>query len=90
MNFTSEEDVALARIFLLEMKDTRNVMNAPAIIYHDKAPPQEVVDKFPAAFPKEMGVFKSKTSNGSIEFRVGEKAIQKGLDGPLSQLIGFR
>lgn len=31
VNFTSEEDQALARIFLLEMKDTRGVTNAPAI-----------------------------------------------------------
>ena len=36
VNFTSIEDQALARIFLLEMKDTRNVVNAPAISYHDK------------------------------------------------------
>jgi len=37
-----------------------------------------------------LGQFKSRTSNGSIEFRVGEKSIQKGMDAPLSQLIGFR
>jgi len=36
VNFDSDEDSALARIFLLEMKDTRGVQNAPAIAYHDK------------------------------------------------------
>lgn len=39
VNFTSEEDQALARIFLLEMKDTRGVQNAPSISYFDKAFP---------------------------------------------------
>lgn len=49
VNFSTEEDKALARIFLLEMKDTRGVQNAPAIAYHDKEFPQEVVKKFPGA-----------------------------------------
>lgn len=59
VNFDSEEDKALARIFLLEMKDTRGVQNAPAILYHDKQFPQEVVTKFP-------GAMQQKTSNGSV------------------------
>jgi hypothetical protein len=46
VNFTSDEDAALARIFLLEMKDTRGVTNAPAIAYHDKTFPKEVMDQF--------------------------------------------
>jgi len=60
------------------------VLNAPAIAYHDKAPPQEVVSAFPGAMDN------SKTSNGSISFLIGEKSISKGMDQPLSQLIGFR
>jgi len=84
VNFTDAEDIALARIFLLEQKDTRSVLNAPAIAYHDKAPPQEVVAAFPGAMDNV------KTSNGSISFLIGEKSINKGMDQPLSQLIGFR
>ena len=49
VNFSSEEDKALARIFLLEVASTKGVQNAPAIIYHDKQFPQEVTTKFPGA-----------------------------------------
>mmetsp|Transcript_17999 Transcript_17999/g.30648 ORF Transcript_17999/g.30648 Transcript_17999/m.30648 type:complete len:175 (+) Transcript_17999:203-727(+) len=43
MNFSEETDQALARIFLLELNDSkRNVMNAPVIIYHDKVFPENV------------------------------------------------
>ena len=83
VNFTSEEDQALARIFLLEMKDTRGVTNAPAIQYHDKAFPQEVLDKFP-------GAMQHRTSNGSISIQIGDIALKKGFEQPLSQMIGFR
>ena len=39
----SVEDQALARIFLLELNDSkRNVMNAPTILYHDKIYPENV------------------------------------------------
>lgn len=83
VNFTSEEDQALARIFLLEMKDTRGVQNAPAIVYHDKQFPTEVTQKFP-------GAMQQRTSNGSISMQIGELALKKNFENTLSQIIGFK
>jgi hypothetical protein len=61
VNFDNETDRALARIFLLELNDSkRNVMNAQGIIYHDKSCPENVIRVF--------GAMKNKTSNGSITF----------------------
>ena len=43
VNFTSNEDVSLARIFLLELHDSkRSVQSAPGVIYHDKQFPDDV------------------------------------------------
>lgn len=62
VNFESETDQALARIFLLELNDSkRTVMNAPAVMYHDKTFPENVTRLFP-------GAMKNRTSNGSISF----------------------
>ena len=62
VSFDNETDRALARIFLLELNDSkRNVMNAQGIIYHDKSFPENVTRVFPVAM-------KNKTSNGSITF----------------------
>ena len=62
VNFQTVEDQSLARIFLLELNDSkRSVMNAPGVIYHDKTMPENVVRLFP-------GAMKARTSNGSITF----------------------
>jgi len=43
VNFEGETDQALARIFLLELNDSkRQVMNAPGVQYHDKQFPDNV------------------------------------------------
>jgi hypothetical protein len=52
-------------------------MNAQGVIYHDKSFPENVSRVFPDSM-------KNKTSNGSITFQVGENAIKKGMDLPLS------
>lgn len=84
VNFASTEDQQLGRIFLLELNDSkRQVMNAPGILYHDKAFPENVLRVFP-------GSMSNRTSNGSISFQLGEVHLKKGLDQPLSQMIGFR
>lgn len=84
VSFDSVTDQALARIFLLELNDSkRNVVNAPAVLFHDKTNPENVLRVFPGAMQK-------KTSNGSITFSVSSNSIKKGIDQPLSQLIGFR
>lgn len=77
VNFTSEEDKALARIFLLEVASTKGVQNAPAIIYHDKQFPNEVTSKFP-------GAMQQRTSNGSVSIQVSDLALKKGIENPLS------
>ena len=59
-NFDNPTDISMARIMLLEFKDTtRHVRSSIAITYHDKNPPQELV----AAFP---GVARETYSNGII------------------------
>mmetsp|Transcript_18517 Transcript_18517/g.28437 ORF Transcript_18517/g.28437 Transcript_18517/m.28437 type:complete len:126 (-) Transcript_18517:31-408(-) len=58
-------------------------MNAPGVMFHDKNYPENVTRLFP-------GAMKQRTSNGSISFSVGEIHLKKGLEVPLSQLIGFR
>ena len=84
VNLNSVEDQALARIFLLELADSkRQVMNSPSIQYHDKQQPDDVMRVFPNAM-------KRKASNGSISFKVSEFHVKKGIEVPLSQLIGFR
>lgn len=84
VNFDSVEDQALARIFLLELADAkRTVMNCPGVMYHDKSFPDNVQKAFP-------GAIKHRTSNGSISFLVSDPHLKKGLEQPLSQLIGFR
>ena len=84
VNFHGVEDQSLARIFLLELNDSkRNVQNAPGVMYHDKQFPENVTRVFP-------GAIKTRTSNGSITFQVAEPHLKKGLELPLSQLIGFR
>jgi hypothetical protein len=43
VDFESETDQALARIFLLELNDSkRQVMNAPVVQFHDKVFPENV------------------------------------------------
>lgn len=84
VNFESSTDQSLARIFLLELHDSkRSVQNAPSVLYHDKKFPENVTRLFP-------GAMQSRTSNGSISFAVSSAHIKKGIDEPLSQLIGFR
>jgi hypothetical protein len=61
----------------------KNVMNCPAIFYHDKTAPEDILRVFPDSKPLER-------SNGCISFKVSEAHLKKGLDLPLSQLIGFR
>lgn len=78
VDFNGETDQALARIFLLELNDSkRSVMSAPGVVYHDKSHPENIERMFP-------GVAKNRTSNGSITFQVGETHLKKGLDQPLS------
>ena len=84
VQFSSIEDISLGRIFLLELNDSkRQVQNAPAVQYHDKTNPENVMRVFPNGM-------KEKTSNGSITFKVADTHLKKGLEGPLSQIIGFR
>ena len=74
MNFDNITDQSLARIFLLELNDSkRNVTNAPQVLYHDKTQPENVMRVFPGALQK-------KTSNGSISFAVSSSHIKKGID----------
>lgn len=82
VNFHQATDQSLARIFLLEL-NTAKVVNAPAVAYHDKQFPESVTRLFPGAMTE-------RTSNGSMTFKVSENIIKKGLEVPLSQLIGFR
>jgi Arp2/3 complex, 34 kD subunit p34-Arc len=66
VNFEGETDQALARIFLLELNDSkRQVMNSPGVVFHDKVFPENVLSSFP-------GAIKTRTSSGSISFKVGE------------------
>ena len=84
VNFDTVVDISLARIFLLELKDSkRAVMSAPGIDYQDKDVPQEVKKNFPNSVTKFP-------SNGLISFKLGAPHLKKGIDEPLSQLIGFR
>ena len=47
-NFGNATDISMARIMLLEFKDTtRHVQGSIAITYHDRNPPQELVAAFP-------------------------------------------
>jgi hypothetical protein len=61
----------------------KTVMNCPAIVFHDKEFPGEIAKLFPESM-------KNRSSNGSVSFKVADSHIKKGLDLPLSQLIGFR
>lgn len=85
INFDSTTDQALARIFLLELNDSkRSVQNAPVIMYHDKTFPENVNRIFP-------GAMKQRTSNGSITLSVSDNHLKNGnITQPLSMLIGFR
>ena len=84
VNFDTVVDISLARIFLLELKDSkRAVMSAPGIDYQDKDVPQEVKKNFPNSVTRYP-------SNGLISFKLGASHLKKGIDEPLSQLIGFR
>lgn len=83
VDFASQEDKAMARIFLLELKDCkRAVKNAPGVMFHDKQPPQTVVKAFPKALHD--------TSNGAVTLSVNTEHLKKGIEEPLTQLIGFR
>ena len=74
VNFQSVEDQQLSRIFLLELGDSkRQVMNAPGIQFNDKQFPEDVKKEFPNAM-------KTRSSNGSITFKVGEFHLKKGID----------
>lgn len=84
VNFETEVDITLARIFLLELKDSkRAVMSAPGIDYQDTAVPELVSKNFASGVGKYP-------SNGFISFKLGAPHLKKGIDEPLSQLIGFR
>ena len=52
-------------------------------MFHDKQFPAAVMKEFPNAM-------KTRTSNGSVSLSVNSEHIKKGMDEPLSQLIGFR
>jgi len=70
--------MALARVFLLELNTCKkSVMNCPAVAYHDKTPPENVLRHFPEGM-------KNRTSNGSITLQVSSTHLKKGLDQPLS------
>ena len=58
-------------------------MNCPAIFFHDKTAPEDIERLFPESKPIEK-------SNGAISFKISEAHLKKGIDQPLSQLIGFR
>jgi hypothetical protein len=74
IQFDNETDQALARVFLLELNTCKKaVMNCPAISYHDKTPPENVVRLFPDGM-------KSRTSNGSITLQVSETHLKKGIE----------
>lgn len=74
----------MARVFLMELHTCKkNVMNCPSIFFYDKNEPEDIK----RLFPKSNCMSKS---NGAISFKVSESSIKKGLDLPLSQLIGFR
>ena len=78
VQFDNETDNALARVFLMELHSVKkNVMNCPSIVFHDKEFPGEIVKLFPEAI-------KTRTSSGSISFKVSATHIKKGLDLPLS------
>jgi len=78
VNFSTIEDQSLARIFLLELNDSkRSVVSAPGVIYHDKQFPDNVMSSFP-------GSIKQRTSNGSITFQVSDTHLKKGIEQPLS------
>ncbi len=78
IQFDNETDQALARVFLLELNTCKkSVMNCPAIAYHDKNMPENVMRVFPDGM-------KSRTSNGSITLQVSESHLKKGIDQPLS------
>ena len=48
-NFTNATDISMARIMLLEFKDTtRTVKGSVSITYHDRGAPQELVAAFPS------------------------------------------
>jgi hypothetical protein len=83
VNTNSQEDKQLARIFLLELHDSkRQVTNAPGVTYHDAVVSDQVEKNFPGQ--------SSKTTNGQITFVVSEVHIRQGTENILSQLIGFR
>jgi len=74
IQFDNETDQALARVFLLELNTCKkSVMSCPAIAYHDKNMPENVVRLFPDGM-------KNRTSNGSITLQVSESHLKKGID----------
>lgn len=87
INLNETQDAALARIFLVELPTTaRNVLNVPAIVYHDIK--LERGEQQVKCFPEVKN--KARASNGEVSFKLEAKHLKNGIDKPLSQLVGFR
>ena len=84
LNFKSKPDIALARIFMLTLKDLKapKVTNAQSIVYYDRNFPERVSGAFPGA--------KTSASNGVVSLSISKSNIEKGIDQPLAFVVGFR
>jgi len=85
-NFGNPTDISMARIMLLEFKETtRHVKGSVAITYHDKSIPASLA----AAFPNTA---RETYTNGILEVKLGASHVTsaKGIDQPLTFITGFR
>jgi len=73
-NFGNPTDISMARIMLLEFKETtRHVQGSVAITYHDKSVPTSLAAAFPSTGRETY-------SNGILEIKLGQNHVTKGID----------
>lgn len=85
-NFTTPQDIQMARIVLLEFKDaTRQVKGSVSITYHDKNLPSELLSTFPAAQQEQ-------NSSGILQIKMTQMQVKapRTIDQPLTFMAGFR
>lgn len=85
LNFHTDLEKVLARIVTIELKNNAGVANSAGITFHDKVEDRPENLKF--KFPKAM---KESYTNGMVSMKLSKTHLDKGLNQPLTFLVGFR
>lgn len=85
LNFHTDLEKVLARIVTIELKNNTGVANSANITFHDKV--EDRPEMLKLNFPKAM---KENYTNGMVSMKLSKTHLDKGLNQPLTFLVGFR